>query len=555
MASSNRSAGSLPARLMLLLVLAVACLQASASVAANSPTAASATRALQEAASAAQATSREWADKLDKSYLSNADLGLWMHEYEKRCAPLARRFSIGSSAVDKAPLWVLEISDNPGVQEPEPNFKYVANMHGDETSGRALLPLLAEWLCDQYQKDERATRIVRDMHLFILPTMNPDGFARGQRNNGQNVDLNRDFPDPQYSCQPSLAGCLPSSLLRTMNQSAPEAQTVMRWSLPANARRLLRRSASSTSSSSSVPTPPRNVRSFHFTAAANLHEGAVVANYPFDGAPLRRNLAAVAAAAAAAEPVTAITQGAMAAVTAESARQQQQQRPSDIGQALEQAPSSGGSIPRTSVTPPAALEAASDGSSSSSEVGSSSVVLPAGYHGSPDDQTFRFLASTYAKKHTWMSDPSQNGEFAGGITNGAAWYDIYVSTTVLHAVLYSARALVVSVDDMFTAAALLIGTQHCSCPVLVRAKYTCGGSSNVGSCSSCWLPKVPCSLMHEHNSEQPLMPTCCCCCCLQGGMQDWDYLAASCMDITLPSDNTDAFCLCCCCCCCCMFCL
>jgi hypothetical protein len=442
MASSNRSAGSLPARLLLLLVLAAACLQASASVAANSPTAASATRILQEAAAAAQATSRDWADKLDKSYLSNADLGLWMHEFEKRCAPLARRFSIGSSAVDKAPLWVLEISDNPGVQEPEPNFKYVANMHGDETSGRALLPLLAEWLCDQYQKDERATRIVRDMHLFILPTMNPDGFARAQRNSRQNVDLNRDFPDPQYSCQPSLAGCLPSSLLRTMNQSAPEAQAVMRWSLPANARRLLRRSASS--SSSSVPTPPRNVRSFHFTAAANLHEGAVVANYPFDGAPLQRSslaaaaAAAAAGAAAAAEPVTAITQGAMAAVTAESARQQQQQRPSDVGQALEQAASSAGSIPRTSVTPPAALEAAaaaaSDGSSSSSssssEVGSSSVVLPAGYHGSPDDQTFRFLASTYATKHTWMSDPSQNGEFAGGITNGAAWYDVYVSTSV-----------------------------------------------------------------------------------------------------------------------------
>jgi hypothetical protein len=412
---------------MLLLVLAAGCLQASASVAAGSPTAASARRALQEAAAAAQASSREWADKLDNSYLSNAELGLWMNEYVQRCAPLARRFSIGVSAVDKTPLYVLEISDNPGVQEPEPNFKYVANMHGDETSGRALLSLLAEWLCEQYQKDERATRIVRDMHLFIMPTMNPDGFARGQRNNGQDIDLNRNFPDPQYSCQPGLAGCLPSSLLRTMNQSAPEAQAVMRWSLPANARRLLRRSSSS---SSSIPTPPRNVRSFHFTAAANLHEGAVVANYPFDGAPLQRpNLAA-----AAAEPVTYITQGAMAAVTAESARhqqqqQQQQQRPSDIGQALEQAAARGGSIPRTSVTPPAAAAALS-ASSSSSDVGSSSVVLPAGYHGSPDDLTFRFLASSYAKKHSWMSDSTQNPYFSGGITNGAAWYDVYVSTSV-----------------------------------------------------------------------------------------------------------------------------
>jgi carboxypeptidase D len=43
--------------------------------------------------------------------------------------------SIGKS-VRGADLFVLEISDKPGVEEPEPNFRAVANMHGDETSGR-----------------------------------------------------------------------------------------------------------------------------------------------------------------------------------------------------------------------------------------------------------------------------------------------------------------------------------------------------------------------------------------------------------------------------------
>jgi hypothetical protein len=49
---------------------------------------------------------------------------------------------------------------------------------------RALLPQLAEWLCAHYGSDARATRLVEKTHLFIMPTMNPDGFARRRRENG-----------------------------------------------------------------------------------------------------------------------------------------------------------------------------------------------------------------------------------------------------------------------------------------------------------------------------------------------------------------------------------
>ena len=48
---------------------------------------------------------------------------------------------------------------------------------------RQLLLGLAEWLCQHKATDERARRIVNGMHLFLLPTMNPDGFERHQRGN------------------------------------------------------------------------------------------------------------------------------------------------------------------------------------------------------------------------------------------------------------------------------------------------------------------------------------------------------------------------------------
>lgn len=47
-----------------------------------------------------------------------------------------------------------------------------------------LLAQLAEHICSGYQqKDQLAMRIVRDMHLFLMPTMNPDGFERKMRSN------------------------------------------------------------------------------------------------------------------------------------------------------------------------------------------------------------------------------------------------------------------------------------------------------------------------------------------------------------------------------------
>lgn len=46
-----------------------------------------------------------------------------------------------------------------------------------------LLPQLAEWLCANYGKEARASRIVAGMHLFLMPSLNPDGFATRRRAN------------------------------------------------------------------------------------------------------------------------------------------------------------------------------------------------------------------------------------------------------------------------------------------------------------------------------------------------------------------------------------
>ncbi|KAK8940068.1 hypothetical protein KSP40_PGU017872 [Platanthera guangdongensis] len=179
---------------------------------------------------------------LSHGYMSNTELKEAITEFGQRCSDISHIYSIGKS-VKGFPLLVIEISDRPGQEEAEPSFKFIGNIHGDEPVGRELLIYIADWLCSNYMKDPLATLIVKNVHLHILPSMNPDGFAMRKRGNENNVDLNRDFPDQFYPIKD------------VVGQQQPETKAIMKW-----------------------------VEERKFTASASLHGGALVANYPWDGA-------------------------------------------------------------------------------------------------------------------------------------------------------------------------------------------------------------------------------------------------------------------------------
>ncbi|MBI2426101.1 MAG: carboxypeptidase regulatory-like domain-containing protein [Candidatus Hydrogenedentes bacterium] len=180
-------------------------------------------------------------------YNSYATLTAALQELASAYPTLCELRSIGQSRQGRE-LWVMRITDNPGMEEAEPEFKYISTMHGDEPVGTELTLYLIQRLLEHYDDDARMAYLVDNTDISILPLMNPDGRENGTRENANGRDLNRVFPVyPRDFTQTIFEAPLNTS------GRQPEVRHVMEWSA-ANS----------------------------FVLSANLHTGALLVNYPYD---------------------------------------------------------------------------------------------------------------------------------------------------------------------------------------------------------------------------------------------------------------------------------
>jgi hypothetical protein len=151
----------------------------------------------------------------------------------------------------------------PGIR---PMVKLIGNIHGNEPVGRELLMQFTNYILKaasippqlRDNRSKRAAKLFETTDLWIFPSMNPDGFQRGQegvcqggdylagRLNEGNQDLNRDFPT--WKDKESLEE---NTDFDIYERREVETKLVMNWIL-----------------------------SFPFVLSANFHDGAIVANYP-----------------------------------------------------------------------------------------------------------------------------------------------------------------------------------------------------------------------------------------------------------------------------------
>lgn len=131
---------------------------------------------LPEISSVSVATSDESFLNEPRYYPFNETVSLF-HQLAADHPTFARVHSIGKS-VRGRDLIVIEISKNVAKRElGKPMFKYVANMHGDETVGYQLMVYLAQYLVNNYGTNLQVTRLVNNTDIFLMPSMNPDGYS------------------------------------------------------------------------------------------------------------------------------------------------------------------------------------------------------------------------------------------------------------------------------------------------------------------------------------------------------------------------------------------
>ncbi len=88
---------------------------------------------------------------------------------------------IGINSLEDRPIYWLRISDNPQVNEEEPEVLYTALHHAREPNSLAQMIFFMWYLLENYDKDPEIKQLVDHTELYFIPCINPDGYVFNQQ--------------------------------------------------------------------------------------------------------------------------------------------------------------------------------------------------------------------------------------------------------------------------------------------------------------------------------------------------------------------------------------
>ena len=190
------------------------------------------------------------------AYPTYADYVSIMNDFATNNPTLCKVENIGATTEGDKSLLFVKLSDNVDSNEQEPRVMYTSSMHGDEIAGYPMMLNLIDLLLTAYKdtshpRHAEIKNLLDTSEVWINPLANPDGtfrnsptntsVANATRGNANNVDLNRNYPDPDDGPNP--------------DGNAYQTETLAFMNL-ADAK--------------------------HFVLSANFHGGIELVNYPWD---------------------------------------------------------------------------------------------------------------------------------------------------------------------------------------------------------------------------------------------------------------------------------
>ncbi|MBI5913783.1 MAG: immune inhibitor A [Bacteroidetes bacterium] len=114
------------------------------------------------------------------------------------------------TTIEGRPVYWLKVSDNPNVDENEPEILYNAVHHAREPNSLSQMVFYLWYLLENYDTDPEVKYLVDNVEMYFVPCVNPDGYIynettnpngggmwrKNRRNNGDGtfgVDLNRNY--------------------------------------------------------------------------------------------------------------------------------------------------------------------------------------------------------------------------------------------------------------------------------------------------------------------------------------------------------------------------
>ena len=143
-------------------------------------------------------------------YLTMAEMELELDSLFMQYPTLiTQKVSIGNS-LEGRPMWMVKISDNPNIDENEPEALFTGVHHAREVITVTELIYLMQYLLENYGTNPDITYLLQNRELYFIPMVNPDGYVyneiteplgggmwrKNRRDNADTtfgVDLNRNY--------------------------------------------------------------------------------------------------------------------------------------------------------------------------------------------------------------------------------------------------------------------------------------------------------------------------------------------------------------------------